>query len=394
MEISAASPSIETDFSADAGVGHRPAGQTAALRTHMPPPATATTLNSLRLLHFHLPRHSSFRYIQINTQSVAELLLSVIAVGMLVAGVDRMARRRSTGEQVRRRRAVAVAVGGLALIAAVLLSPLLLAWATTWRLEWTRLSDVGQAYGTISAVLSALAFYAVAISILLQRSQYRLIEEQAVRQRHFELLTFAMEHPRYMAAWGGSPSGSSHDPSLITFANLIMSHWYMLWRIGNISETDLRTETSAYFVGPVGREFWQFHGHSWLMAPDPLARRFLDIVWEEFHAACRAGPPLPNPALTNPQPDPPEASPQTAPLLRGGRVAVRRLLPSRPVLLATGVVVASTAIYLRWRRRSRYSSTPMSGSQHIAARNKRGAPDRPGPQDPSDGRVRQSKPSQ
>src|SRR2546421_11244030 len=63
--------------------------------------------------------------------------------------------------------AVAVAV------AAVVLSPFLLGALGGFGVNWTRLSEIGQTYGAGSAVLSALALGAGAMSVTIQARQGR-----------------------------------------------------------------------------------------------------------------------------------------------------------------------------------------------------------------------------
>jgi hypothetical protein len=62
-------------------------------------------------------------------------------------------------------------------------------------LDWNRLSDIGQAFGGVSAVLSALAFCAIAASLLLQWRQLRMTTVIAARERHFDLVRLAVDDP-------------------------------------------------------------------------------------------------------------------------------------------------------------------------------------------------------
>jgi hypothetical protein len=67
----------------------------------------------------------------------------------------------------------------------------------------------------------------------------------------------------------------------------------MLWRIGSISEADLRNEAANFFRGAVGREFWSCNGATWILRPDPIARRFLAVLDDEYaRAEARVRQPL------------------------------------------------------------------------------------------------------
>ncbi|GAA4259995.1 hypothetical protein GCM10022255_086940 [Dactylosporangium darangshiense] len=255
-----------------------------------------------------------------------------------------MAARRARGERYRVHRLLFQLWLSAGLIAAVVASPLLLAWVSSWPLSWPELSDVGQAYGTVSAVLSALGFCGIAISIYMQREQYRVAEQQAVRQRHFDLLTFTIHNPEYLDVWGApAPGGqpAQYDRGLHTFSNLVVSHWYMLWRIGNFSEADLRNDAANFFRGAIGREFWTCNGATWIVRPDPIARRFLAVLNDEYAHAEHAGPPAAMPALP------------AVPLDRPARPGMPGRAGPKATALGAGLVAAAALGYLAGRRRDR-----------------------------------------
>jgi hypothetical protein len=168
------------------------------------------------------------------------------------------------------------------------------------RLSWQRLGEVGEAFGAVSAVVSAMALLGVVTSLVIQQRQNRVTEEQTVRQRHFELVRLTMEEPKFLYAWGYQPE-RDHDPALLGFGNLIVSHWYMLWRIRNIDEEALRRNVAVYFGGSVGRNHWRRAGPDWA-TPDRRARQFVAILDQEYRRAVSAGPPssVPPPAPARP----------------------------------------------------------------------------------------------
>src|SRR4051812_15048037 len=98
-------------------------------------------------------------------------------------------------------------------VAAVILSPGLMVLAVGYPLPWARLGDVGQAYGAVSALVSALALLGVAVSLVIQQRQNRMVEEQAVRQRHSELVRLTLEDERFLYSWGEMPV-VDYDPAL------------------------------------------------------------------------------------------------------------------------------------------------------------------------------------
>jgi hypothetical protein len=182
-------------------------------------------------------------------------------------------------------------VGLLAALAALaVLAPVLTLATIPERISWQRLSDVGQAFGAMSAVVSAIALVGIVTSLVIQQKQNRVMEEQTVRQRHFELVRLTMDDPKFLDVWGARPD-VDYDPALLGFATLVVSHWLMLWRIGNIDEVALRRNAAAYFAGSIGRDHWQRSGPGW-STPDRLAERFVAIMDEEYRQAISADPPL------------------------------------------------------------------------------------------------------
>jgi len=86
--------------------------------------------------------------------------------------------------------------GALVLVvAAVLMSPLLMVHLSSKGLPWQQLADIGQAYGGASALLSAAALCGVVASLLFQRRQVRQELAEMDRQQHIELMRIALEHP-------------------------------------------------------------------------------------------------------------------------------------------------------------------------------------------------------
>ncbi len=69
-------------------------------------------------------------------------------------------------------------------------------------MNWTRLSDVGQTYGAISAIVSAVALGGVAAALFFQARQAKAERIQAVRGFHRELIQMTIDEPtRYLPCW-------------------------------------------------------------------------------------------------------------------------------------------------------------------------------------------------
>ena len=85
---------------------------------------------------------------------------------------------------------------GLALVTA---SPLALrSLANLHQFDWPRLSNVGQTYGAISAMLVVIGLSGVAVTVFLQVRESRHTRVQAARTRHYDLMRMALDDPVLM----------------------------------------------------------------------------------------------------------------------------------------------------------------------------------------------------
>jgi hypothetical protein len=229
----------------------------------------------------------------------------------------------------------------VAFLAGVVASPLAMKWLTGTRLKWAELSDVGQAYGGVSAVLSGLAFCGVAASLLMQRRQARLAQIYSIRQRHFELVKLALDDPQYLFVDGPN---EADDPNarLKVYANLLVGHWAMMWDLDAITADLVRAGAARLFATALARQWWTEWGASFLSSKHRV--RFVDLMTSECDRATRLAPAA-RPAV--PLPNPPVAPAQTT---AADAPHAARWFPPSPLLwlgMAAGVVT-----YHVLRRRS------------------------------------------
>src|ERR1700689_1110198 len=94
---------------------------------------------------------------------------------------------------------IGILIFATAMLALVVISPFALQWlARIHGLNWMSLSNVGQTYGAVSALLTALALGGVVISLMYQARDVKAARVQAERTFHNELLKMEMENPIYM----------------------------------------------------------------------------------------------------------------------------------------------------------------------------------------------------
>jgi uncharacterized protein YjiS (DUF1127 family) len=154
----------------------------------------------------------------------------------------------------------------ICVLALVALSPFgLRSIAAIPGMNWMRLSDIGQTYGGVSALLTALALGGIVLSLLYQARDVGIAREQARRAVHNELLKMELEDPLYMEALGapwGLNIATDHDSlRAFNFVNMWVSFWESRYQLHEMSDKEVRhSATWELFNGTAGREYWSVPG--------------------------------------------------------------------------------------------------------------------------------------
>jgi Family of unknown function (DUF6082) len=205
---------------------------------------------------------------------------------------------------------IAITASLLAIIGLVILSPFALNELTHSGRNWSQLSNIGQTYGAVSALLSSLALVGVVISLLYQARDSRVAHEEATRTLQHELLKIELEDPVLMTA-GGAPWGlpiSSDFTSIRQF--LFVQMWISFlagnYAIGESSEAGVRhIAANELFRSKAGRSYWEAVGQSQLDISRGRSKHFFQILDEEYKKVLSGKVPLADPIRTS---DPSEGS--------------------------------------------------------------------------------------
>jgi hypothetical protein len=171
----------------------------------------------------------------------------------------------------------------------VLSFPLLLGRLFTSVDDYSRISDIGQAYGAASAVISAVALGVVVLGQYRQAHRDRL---QALSAMTDELVQLAMDEPMYRQCWGARMAPDDIDEALFYFCNRMIKSWKLAWELRDLSEAQARAYLASFFESEIPRLFWQQHGQ-WQMQAKLTNRRarFVVMINEEYLRAIHDGPP-------------------------------------------------------------------------------------------------------
>lgn len=170
----------------------------------------------------------------------------------------------------------AAVFGTLLMLGLVVVSPVAMRAIVSGEPTWGALSEVGQAYGAISAVLSALAFCGIAVSLFLQWRQSKISQMIVMRERQFDLIQLSLTDPKliYFRVHGGR----EEDRPMMAYANLWMSHWKLLWDLRQMQESELRHLAHELFDHEVAYMWWEKVGPHWNQRQDRRTRSFVRIV--------------------------------------------------------------------------------------------------------------------
>ena len=174
-----------------------------------------------------------------------------------------------------------------------------------WPFAFARLSNVGQFYTTISALVSSLALVGVAISLLYQARAGRTAREQAIRSLQQQLIKMEMDDPTLMTAMG-APWGLSIPAESVRIRDHLYIHmWATFWAgnyvVGELNAVAVREVAKAeLFSSKAGRTYWATVRERVLSTNQGKYRRFARIVDEEYQKVISSNVPVADPIrITN-----------------------------------------------------------------------------------------------
>lgn len=169
-------------------------------------------------------------------------------------------------------------------IVLLLVSPLiLLIPAIVLDVNWRQLTDIGQSYTGIAAVLSAAALVGIVASIRFQAEQTRLLRRQLTREMQFNLLDMAMSDPHYAAIFRISPTQGYDAFRKAAFQNLWVRYLEFAYLTGEMSEEELRSIFEGFFTVADNRVWFDSgrqHLPRYASGLTAKGKRFLQILEE------------------------------------------------------------------------------------------------------------------
>lgn len=151
---------------------------------------------------------------------------------------------------------VVVAIVGMTAVTAA--SPFVLNRAVGLPVDWVVLSDIGQTYGAVSALLSALALSGVVASLVFQGQQVRVSRKHAYHSMQFDLMRLAFGDPETLApVWGRiERTADAIEWTKRAYVNLIVVHLWLGYETGGANEQGVRNVLEGLFQTVEARRYW------------------------------------------------------------------------------------------------------------------------------------------
>ncbi|MEU0597437.1 DUF6082 family protein [Streptomyces sp. NPDC006393] len=187
---------------------------------------------------------------------------------------------------------VVLLVASVSVLAVVALSPYLLQrLAPPMGGDWNDLSDIGQTYAAVAAILSALAVAGVAVSLVIQSRQARVEQWQTVRGFQKDLLLMALDNPIYRDAWGEKGELTGEEWQKHTYTRMVLHYMWLGADTGAIPWGSLPRIAANTFRVESNVRVWARMRQGWLVeAQTAREREFVAIFDTEYQAALRRAP--------------------------------------------------------------------------------------------------------
>jgi hypothetical protein len=175
--------------------------------------------------------------------------------------------------------------------------------------SWTRLGNVGEAFGVLESLLSGLAFLALVTTLWIQFAELRLQRTELQLQRdalerssaelrraadtgmrtlHLDLVRLSMDDAALAQVWPGTATLDETRRREYIYANLIFQQFAYSTQLADHADEEICQAVRHLFSSPVIRSYWDFSRAERetlrTLTPPAYARveRLADEVWQRL----------------------------------------------------------------------------------------------------------------
>jgi Family of unknown function (DUF6082) len=234
-------------------------------------------------------------------------------------------------------------IGMLAALSLVIVSPLALTELNPLSGKWPQLSNIGQTYGAISALISSLALGGVVVSIFFQSRDLRATKIYNSRDVQHRLLRMEMDDPDLMTAigapWNLPIPNESKKIREHLYIHMWITHWAGSYAIGEMDDSGVkRIAIIELFKGKPGREYWSNVRSNLIANSRGAYYRFACIIDEAYGEVMKSNTPANEPVKVT-----------------GHDSDARSFKATHPYLLAMGTgLTVSIIVWRKLNRRLNY----------------------------------------
>jgi hypothetical protein len=154
-------------------------------------------------------------------------------------------------------------IAALMALTLVALSPIALVKLNPLSKNWSQLSNIGQTYGAISALISSLALGGVVVSLFFQARELRTTRNQNIRDIQHRLIRMEMDDPALMTAigapWNLAIPAESEKIREYLYIHMWVTYNASNYVLGEISDSEVkRFAINELFKSKAGREYWSY----------------------------------------------------------------------------------------------------------------------------------------
>lgn len=154
--------------------------------------------------------------------------------------------------------------------------------------QLAKLSAIGEAFGAVSAALSAIALIGIATSLYFQMQQTRVARIEASRTMRLQLMQFALGKPRYLAAWGFDLNEPQERNNEMAYTSMVFAYLKMSYVLGVLTDFELSRACRVAFRQKSVADFWRGAREVYLRDTFSAAgRRFARLIDEAYLEVTR-----------------------------------------------------------------------------------------------------------
>jgi hypothetical protein len=168
--------------------------------------------------------------------------------------------------------------------------------------NWQLLSNVGQAFGGLNALLSGLALLALVVTFSLQLRELRSQQAELALQRtalhrsatadlrklHVDLIKMALDDTELAEVWPSYHEWNETRRRQYLYVNLILQNISLQTELGNLSPAQAESSLRRLFKSPLVREYWADVNAplSSMLLPDTEFQftQMANMIWLEYQA--------------------------------------------------------------------------------------------------------------